>query len=162
MVWGNVQYEATLNRPEGQTALTIINSLRYTYYSSVMERFIVGYSRLWFLLLCFGLLFLYFSVNINGFLWFALLFGLLLFLHSDQNKLGRTLFYIAYFIANLYLFITTYVTFQYQVWYFEESCMVLWRGLRGTLKRAVWYFEEGCMVLLILSYGTLKRVVWYV
>ena len=39
------------------------------------------------------------------------------------------------------------------VWYFEEGCVVLWRGWCCTLKRVwylkrvVWYFEEGDVVL---------------
>ena len=47
------------------------------------------------------------------------------------------------------------------VWYFEEGCVVLWRGWCGTLKRVVWYFEEGGVVLWRMWCGTLKRVVWY-
>ena len=47
------------------------------------------------------------------------------------------------------------------MWYFEEGCVVLWRGLCGTLKRVVWYIEEGCVVLWRGWCGTLKRVLWY-
>ena len=37
--------------------------------------------------------------------------------------------------------------FKRNVWYFEESGMLVLRGMYGTLKRVVCYFEEECMVL---------------
>ena len=52
-------------------------------------------------------------------------------------------------------------TLKSVVWYFEEGGVVLWRVLCGTLKRVVWYFEEGGVVLWRRWCGTLKRVVWY-
>ena len=34
-----------------------------------------------------------------------------------------------------------------KVWYFEEGCVALWRGLCGTLKRVVWHLEDDCVAL---------------
>ena len=42
-------------------------------------------------------------------------------------------------------------TLKMVVWYFEEGCVVLWRGRCGTLKRVVWYFEEGWYVNILVS-----------
>ena len=45
------------------------------------------------------------------------------------------------------------------MWYFEEGCVVLWRGLCGTLKRVAWYFEEGCVELCFVL--VVQRYVYF-